>query len=105
MAKLSSAKKLSKTEQYAIEGMSDNGMNADSIAQALGRKLELVSAYIEVHQEESETHTTINTTVNGNRGVAIMTEATSQRVDSMRGKSSSESGHPNIHSIKSNGKK
>tara|TARA_R100001129_G_scaffold183959_1_gene167620 strand:- start:1107 stop:1412 length:306 start_codon:yes stop_codon:yes gene_type:complete len=101
MGKLSSAKKLTKTEKYAIEGMNSNGMKSEAIAQALGRSVSLVSAYLqEYEQSKSKSQTTVSETANGNRGVAIMTEATSQRVDSMRGKAGRKGGHPNIHSIK-----
>tara|TARA_R110002012_G_scaffold273851_1_gene459962 strand:- start:546 stop:851 length:306 start_codon:yes stop_codon:yes gene_type:complete len=97
MGKLSNAKKLTKTEQYAIEGMSSNGMKPAAIAQALGRDPDLVSEYIDLYDQESKTHTTINTTANGNRGVAIMTEASSQRVDAMRNQAGDT--HKNTSSI------
>ncbi len=90
MAKLSSAKKLSKTEQYAIEGMSDNGMSAEYIAQALGAKLEVVSGSMWMGR--------------GGRGGERAEKRKGKREEG-RGKSSRESGHPNIHSKKSNGKK
>jgi hypothetical protein len=62
MGKLSNAKKLTKTEQYAIQGMYSNGMKPPAVAQALGRDLDLVSQYIESIEQDSKTHTTINTT-------------------------------------------
>ena len=102
MGKLSNAKNLTKTEKYSIQGMSDNGMDSSAIAKALDREEEIVADYIESYKEEkAKVQTSINKTANGNRGVSIMTEATSQRVDGMRGQLSGKSkNHSAIHTIK-----
>ena len=102
MGKLSNAKSLTKTEKYSIQGMLNNGMDAATIAKALDRDEELVTEYVESYNEEkTKVQTNINKTANGNRGVSIMTEATSQRVDGMRSQLSGKSkNHSAIHNIK-----
>ena len=100
MGKLSSAKNLTKAEKYSIQGMVNNGMDSNAISKALDRDEDLVAQYIEVYNKE-KAQTTINKTANGNRGVAIMTAATSERVDGMRGKNTSkQKNHSAIHNIK-----
>ena len=75
---------------------------AAAIAKALDRDEELVTEYVESYNEEkTKVQTNINKTANGNRGVSIMTEATSQRVDGMRSQLSGKSkNHSAIHTIK-----
>jgi len=99
MGKLSNAKKLTNAEKYAIEGMYNNDMSPSNIAKSLGRELSLVEEYLEEYQEESK-DTNITKTANGREGVAIMTEATSQRVDEMRKRSPQRERHPALHKIK-----
>lgn len=100
MGKLSNAKKLTDTEKYAIQGMHNNGMSASDIGKSLSRGVFLVEAYLEEYGEESK-DTNITKTVNGREGVAIMTEATSQRVDEMRkGSQQKRERNPALHKIK-----
>ena len=47
MGKLSNAKNLTKTEQYAIEGMYDNNMSVKEIAKALARDEDLVQSFVD----------------------------------------------------------
>ncbi len=77
MGKLSNAKNLTKAEKYSIEGMHSNDMSIQEIAKALGREESLVSKYVDSFQEEKkEPHES--------KGMAVMTEAISERVDRMR---------------------
>tara|TARA_R110000744_G_scaffold73552_1_gene147243 strand:+ start:4677 stop:4994 length:318 start_codon:yes stop_codon:yes gene_type:complete len=104
MGKLSNAKKLTDTEKYAIQGMHDNEMSASDIGKSLSRDIFLVEAYIEEYTKEyaeEPKDTNITKTINGREGVAIMTEATSQRVDEIRknGKQARER-NPALHKIK-----
>ena len=100
MGKLSNAKKLTDTEKYAIQGMSTNGMSTGDIAKSLSRDILLVESYLEEHEQESK-DTNITKTANGREGVAIMTEATSQRVDEMRKKGQqARERNPALHKIK-----
>lgn len=89
MGKLSKAKKLTDTEKYCIEGMFYNDMESASIAKALGREAELVEAYVAELEEKEEAEETsgsmtINETVNGGKGVSIMTPEGSQKIDDNR---------------------
>ena len=95
MGKLSNAKKLTKAERYAIQGMYDNNMSAAEISKTLSRDLDLVEVCIEEFKD-----TNITKTANGREGVAIMTEATSQRVDEIRNTSAQKGRHPALHKIK-----
>ena len=83
MGKLSKAKSLTQAEQYCIDGMLSNGMSPSKIASTLGRDIELINEYVNNPEQESGPMT-INKTLSGNKGVSIMTEAGSQRVDASR---------------------
>ncbi len=80
MGKLSKAKALTETEKFCIEGMINNEMSVSEIARTLGREKSLIEKLLEDYEEET-TPLTINETASGNKGVAIMTEAGSYRVD------------------------
>lgn len=80
MGKLSKAKALTETEKFCIEGMINNEMSVSEIARTLGREKSLIEKLLEDYEEET-TPLTINETSSGNKGVAIMTEAGSYRVD------------------------
>jgi len=85
MGKLSKAKKMTDAEKYCIQGMHWNEMDTKSIAKVLGRDLETVEEYVEKLDKQSESSSfIINETGSGNKGVAIMTPAGSQRVDDAR---------------------
>tara|TARA_R110002020_G_scaffold55309_2_gene153579 strand:+ start:5876 stop:6196 length:321 start_codon:yes stop_codon:yes gene_type:complete len=86
MGKLSKAKKLTKTEKFCIEGMLSNDMSVSEVCKTLDRDQELVEAYVEELEQAYDQGNTaiINETLNGNKGVAIMTEAASQRIDEAR---------------------
>ena len=61
MGKLSNAKKLTKTEQYAIEGMVSNGMDVSEIAKSLSRDVDLVSEYVSsIEEPEKKEHKSNN---------------------------------------------
>tara|TARA_Y100000034_G_scaffold84086_1_gene100681 strand:- start:48 stop:293 length:246 start_codon:yes stop_codon:yes gene_type:complete len=62
-----------------------NGMDASEISKALGRDEALIEEFIK-QEEESGGPMTINETASGNRGVSIMTEAGSYRVDEAKKK-------------------
>jgi len=83
MGKLSKAKALTETEKFCIEGMINNEMSISEIAKVLGREESLVKKLLEDYEEET-IPLTINETSSGNKGVSIMTEAGSYRVDSAR---------------------
>ncbi len=55
-------------------------MSFSEIARTLGREKSLIEKLLEDYEEET-TALTINETASGNKGVAIMTEAGSYRVD------------------------
>jgi transposase len=95
MGKLSNAKKLVKAEKYAIEGMIENGMSASEIAKSLGRDKDLIAKHIKSLKGSSSE---VDGEPDDNKGAAIMTEAISQRLDSMRGKASPHT-NPAIHII------
>tara|TARA_R110002020_G_scaffold264880_3_gene479660 strand:- start:233 stop:532 length:300 start_codon:yes stop_codon:yes gene_type:complete len=99
MGKLSNAKSLTNTEKYAIEGMHSNGMSSANIAKSLSRDITLVQDYLDEHEQNSK-DTNITKTANGREGISIMTEATSQRVDEMRGKKTLRERNPALHKIK-----
>ena len=93
MGKLSNAKKLTKTEQYAIEGMVSNGMYVSEIAKSLSRDVDLVSEYVSsIEEPEKKEHKS--------KGLAVMTEATSQRIDRMRNTIPKKTRDAAIHKIK-----
>jgi hypothetical protein len=83
MGKLSKAKKLTETEKFCIEGMLNNGMSNEEVANALGRDVELIEELIDDYEQDPGPMT-INETASGNRGVTVMTEAGSYRVDQAR---------------------
>lgn len=92
MGKLSNAKNLTKAEKYSIEGMFSNDMSIQEIAKVLGREESLVSKYVDSFQEKKkEPHES--------KGMAVMTEATSERVDRMRQNMPKKAQHGAIHNI------
>lgn len=108
MSKLSTAKKITTTEKFCIEGMFDNDMEPKAIAKALGRSLVAVEEYIaEIEEKEKEADApemVLKKTVNGDDGVSIMTPAGSIKVDTNREKNKnvkvSNRGTRAIHSIR-----
>lgn len=102
MGKLSKAKNLTKTEKFCIQGMYYNEMNSEDISKALGRDISKVQSYVEELEEDGDKTFIINETGSGNRGVAVMTQAGSERVDAVRERTHSNptTKHANtIHSI------
>ena len=97
MGKLSNAMNLTKTEQYAIEGMYDNNMSVKEIAKALARDEDLVQSFVDTLELEEETQTTKSS--HESKGFAVMTEATSQRVDNVRQNMPKPARHSAIHTI------
>tara|TARA_R110000824_G_scaffold95573_2_gene229770 strand:- start:1210 stop:1536 length:327 start_codon:yes stop_codon:yes gene_type:complete len=83
MGKLSKAKAITETEKFCVEGMLQNGMSIEDVAKAIGRPEEMVQELVEEYEQESGPRT-INETASGNRGVSIMTEAGSYKVDEAR---------------------
>jgi len=98
MGKLSKAKSLTEAEQYCIDGMLSNGMSPSKIASTLGRDIELVNEYVNSPEQESGPMT-INKTLNGRKGVSIMTEAGSQRVDASRNRNYEGAKEKPVHKI------
>lgn len=92
MGKLSNAKKLTKAEKYSIEGMLSNSMSSKEIAKTLGREESLISEHIDSLQEEKKDP-------HKSKGMAVMTEATSERVDRIRQNMPKKSQHSAIHTI------
>jgi len=86
MGKLSKAKNLTQTEKFCIEGMLSNDMSVAEIAQSLGRDEEQIEEYTEELERlyNQSNPAIINETLQGNKGVAIMTEEASQRIDEAR---------------------
>jgi len=87
MGKLSKAKQITDTEKYCIQGMHYNEMSEEEISKALGRDIEEVASYISVLEQEQEKKASnfiINETGSGNKGVSVMTQAGSERVDAAR---------------------
>ena len=101
MGKLSKAKKITETEKYCIQGMHYNDMSVEDISKTLGRDLGEVKDYVESLEEEEEGPTfMINETGSGNKGVAVMTQAGSERVDAARERPIPPRNNANtIHSI------
>ena len=83
MGKLSKAKKITETEKFCIEGMLNNGMSTEEAAKALGRPVEAIEDLVNEYEQDPGPMT-INETASGNRGVTVMTEAGSYRVDQAR---------------------
>ena len=83
MGKLSKAKAITETEKFCIEGMLQNGMSVEAVAKTIGRPEEMVQGLVDEYEQEGGP-ATINETASGNRGVSIMTEAGSYRVDEAR---------------------
>jgi len=110
MSKLSTAKKITTTEKFCIEGMFDNDMEPKAIAKTLGRSVVEVEAYIsEIEAKEKEAEDAapamvLKKTVNGDDGVSIMTPAGSMKVDANRESNKnvkvSNRGTRAIHSIR-----
>jgi IS30 family transposase len=92
MGKLSNAKNLTKTEKYSIEGMYSNDMSTKEIAKALGRSESIVLKHVDTLQEEKEEP-------HESKGMAVMTEADSQRVDNLRENMPERPQHSAIHNI------
>jgi len=84
MGKLSKAKKLTQTEKYCIQGMFYNEMELSSIAKSLDRDEDLVLEYVKQLEEEASDPLIINETYSGKKGVAVMTQEGSERVDNIR---------------------
>lgn len=100
MGKLSKAKQMTDAEKYCIQGMRYNDMSPEEISKTLGRDLEEINIYIETLGEESNPNLFINETGSGNRGVSVMTQAGSQRVDEAREREVPSRNNANtIHSI------
>ena len=92
MGKLSNSKNLTKAEKYSIEGMYSNDMSIKEISKSLGREESLVSNYTDTFkEEEKETHES--------KGMAVMTEAISERVDRIRQSMPAKPKHSAIHNI------
>jgi len=83
MGKLSKAKKMTDVERYCIQGMYWNEMGSEDISKVLERDLEEVKKYIVKLERENDT-SIIHETGGGNKGVAVMTSAGSQKVDDSR---------------------
>mgnify|MGYP001195429427 FL=1 len=82
MGKLSKAKNLTNVEKFSIDGMEQNGMSVADIAKAIDRSIEKVSEYIDTRDVSIKARDLINNrTLSGKEGVAIMTEAASQKSD------------------------
>lgn len=93
MAKFAKTKGLSKTEKYMIKGMLLEDHSTEDIAKYLDREVELVKGFIEDNKPKEEpvemqeapvqhpTQHIINKTGRGNKGVAVMTPAGSERGD------------------------
>lgn len=91
MAKLSSAKKLSKVEKACIDGMVANNFDVGKIATALDRDVEVINHYLNnkdneqpsenFTQQSKKEHFYINRTAGGKKGVAISTSTSSERSD------------------------
>jgi len=102
MGKLSKAKNLTQTEKFCIQGMYYNDMDLEDISKVLGRDVSEVNPYIEELKQDGDRVFVINETGSGNKGVAVMTQAGSERVDASRERTLSQSprDHSNtIHSI------
>lgn len=84
MGKLSKAKKMTEVEKYCIQGMHYNEMSAEDISKTLGRDLEDVQSYVGSLDQEDGPTFIINETTSGTKGVSIMTQAGSERVDALR---------------------
>ena len=83
MGKLSKAKNLTETEKFCIEGMLNNGMSNEEVANTLGRPVDLIESLVEDYEQDPGPMT-INEAASGNRGVTVMTETGSYRVDQAR---------------------
>ena len=102
MGKLSKAKSLTQTEKFCIQGMYYNEMAVEEISKTLGRDESEVQPYVKELGEEGDRTFIINETGSGNKGVAIMTQAGSERVDAVRERTNKKPStkHANtIHSI------
>jgi chromosome segregation and condensation protein ScpB len=103
MGKLSKAKGLTEAEKYCIQGMYYNEMSLEEISKTLGREDSDVELYLnELNKEDNDRTFIINETGSGNKGVAVMTQAGSERVDAARERFHSQqprSQATTIHSI------
>jgi len=84
MGKLSKAKNITDIEKYCIQGMHYNEMSAEDISKALERDLTQVKKYVDFLEKQDGTTFIINETGSGNKGVSVMTQAGSERVDAGR---------------------
>tara|TARA_R110000796_G_scaffold1193_3_gene4666 strand:+ start:2187 stop:2468 length:282 start_codon:yes stop_codon:yes gene_type:complete len=92
MGKLSNSKNLTKAEKYSIEGMYSNGMSIKEISKSLSREESLVSKYTDTFKEdEKKPHES--------KGMSVMTEAISERVDRIRQSMPAKPKHSAIHNI------
>ena len=93
-------KQLTDAEKYCIQGMHYNKMSAQDISKTLGREAEEVETYVESLEQEEDRTFIINETGTGNKGVAIMTQAGSERIDAARERHVAPRNNANtIHSI------
>ena len=89
MGKLSKAKSLTQTEKFCIQGMYYKEMTVEEISKTLGRDSSEIQPYVGELSEEGDRTFIINETGSGNKGVAIMTQAGSERVDAVRERTNS----------------
>jgi len=83
--------KLTKVEQYAISGMSRDGLSAKEISKELGRTVQTVKKYLSNSKAEEKSEEppkvlkakdlVVNKTKNSKNGVSIFTRAASERSD------------------------
>ena len=100
MGKLSKAKKMTEAEKYCIQGMHYNDMLAEDISKTLGRDLEEIKDYTQSLDQEESPSFTINETGSGRKGVAVMTQAGSEKIDAARERPLAPRNQANtIHSI------
>ena len=99
MGKLSKAKAMTDAEKYCIQGMYWNDMSPEEISKTLGRDIAEVEKHTEKLDRE-ESSLIIKETGGGNKGVSVMTQAGSQRVDASRERPTPPRNNANtIHSI------
>ena len=74
--------KLTETEKFAIAGMLAENYSTEDIAKQLNRSVAMIDKYIETTNPKPTTMF-INKTATGREGISIMTEAASQKGDSV----------------------
>lgn len=94
-------KNLKENHKFALQGMRKNGVSPEDAADFLNLVPEsAVEYYAELTEEEArENSTLINRTANGNKGVAVMTQAGSERVDYLRERSARVAGKHQVDAI------